>query len=565
MQTHPASTTLGVFLRAFSRRSLVDLLAAGLALDVLALAIPIFSQVILDKVVVHNSVSTLHVIAFGILMVAGFEAALTYLYGRQVGHFTDRIDAVMTRQVLDQLLRMPLAYFERFSRGELMSWLREITRVRSVFSSLSLTALIDLGFSGLVLLLMGAYSPAMTLALLVSLPLLALFLFFARPLVRRRHGDANQAAERFQADIAEGVQKMPTIKALGLEQHWGVRWADSHHRLRRAILAAGAMAAVEDAVFRLIQRMVQVTLLWVGAREVLSGQLSFGQLVACYMFSLRVLAPFSRLFQVTLDVQKVQAARARLDALLGHAPEPFGPSGCARPVDASIELRDVCFAYPGAPAAVLPNVTLTIAAGGLAALIGPSGSGKSTLARLIQVHGVPQRGSVLIGGVPTNVLSHEELRQRVHLITQDSALFRGTVRENILAGRQPDERRLREACDVSAVSEFIDEMPHGLQFVLDEGCTCISAGQRQRIVLARTIYAGPSVVILDEATNALDLETESRVMRRLRATLADSTIVLITHRQNLLHMADQLIFVNRGQVRSSQPTSLRSEVIDVSV
>lgn len=546
------------FLQASPKALHSEILAAGIALELLALAIPIFSQVILDKVVVHNSASTLHVLAAGMLLVACFEGVLSYLYARQVGIFSSSIERALTAAITTHLFQLPLSFFERYSKGELMGRLREIAEVRNFLSAITVTAVIDLCFAIFVLLLIWTYSSSLAAVVLASIPVLAAFSIFARPIVRRSFSAVSQATEAFNTTIAEGVQKISTIKALGLENHWTERWALAHQQVVEKAFQACNTSALEEATFRVIHRFAVVAVLVVGTKETLSGQLTFGQLIACYMFSLRVLGPSTRIFQVMLGFQKIRESQQHIDALMREPVESFGTQHPSR-TGPSVELQDVSFTYPSAAAPVLQRVNLSVERGGVTAILGRSGSGKSTIARVIQGHCKPQAGRVLVDGVPLAELSHAALRSEILLLTQEAHLFRGSIRAAIVAGGEVNEESVREACEVAEALDFILQMPNGLDTQLDDGANQLSSGQRQRIALARAVYARPRMMILDEATNALDLETELLVLNRLRLALAQATIILITHRPQVLGEVDCVIGLQDGQLVASAP---RKDLVD---
>lgn len=540
------------FLQVVPKALHLEILAAGLALELLALSIPVFSQVILDKVVVHNSASTLHVLAAGMLLVACFEGVLTYLYARQVGIFSGRIDQSLTAAVTTRLFQLPLSYFERYSKGEVMGRLREIAEIRAFLSAVTITAAIDLCFAALVFLIIWAYSAQLAAVVLASIPFLAGFSLLVRPIVRRRFLATSRAAAAFNTAIAEGVQKIGAIKTLGLEDHWEKRWADAHQQVVTTSLRICNTSAMEDAAFRVIQRLVVVAVLLVGTQETLSGQLTFGQLIACYMFSLRVLGPSTRIFQIVLGFQKIREAQHHIDSLMGEPVESFGtqrPPRCGP----SVELRDVSFTYPSSTAPVLRCIDLFVAGGCTVAIVGRSGSGKSTIARMIQGHCKPNTGQVLIDGAPLADLSKEALRHHILLLTQEAHLFRGSIRDAILAGRLANNERLLSACEVAGAMDFIRQLPQGFDTALDDGASQLSTGQRQRVALARAVYAKPTMLILDEATNALDLETELPTLRRLRLALADATVMLITHREQVLGEVDFVLTVQDGHLVTRPP------------
>lgn len=536
-------------------RSLVgEIVLAGLCLEILALALPLFSQVIFDKVVIHNSLSTLNVVASGMLVVTLFEAVLVYFFARHIHHLSATVDVFLTRPVMRKLLTLPLAHFESRSRGEIAAHVREIGEIRQFLSAASVTAVIDVAFMLLVLCLMALYSPMLAGVVAAAVPVLALLSAVLRPSVRKSYKQLNESKDRFESLIDEGLHNIATIKNMALESAWLRRWSDAHDTFVRHGLAAKHVAAVEETVLRVLQRVIVLAVLWLGATEVLLSTLSFGQLIACYMFSLRVLGPSTRIFQVGMGFFRIQEAKRQIDSLLEQPSEgkslrskhPFTPG--------EIEFDNVSFGYSSA--SVLNGVNLRIARGSAVGIVGQSGSGKSTLAKLLQRHLMPQQGQVRIGGVDLRKINLQALRRGVMLLTHEAALFQGSVRDNIVGReKERDEERIVRCCQLAGANVFIEEMPDGLDTMLDEKASKLSSGQRQRIALARALYARHEVMILDEATNALDAETELKVLNNLRSECSDKILLVITHREQVLSTVDWVIEVADGRLRT-RPHSL---------
>lgn len=543
------------FLSLFSqvpRATSVEIFLAGMCLEVLGLAIPLFTQVLFDKVIVHSSYSTLHVVGVGMVIVSVFEATLVYLYSRHVHFLAARIDDALMKPAIDHLAALPLEYFEGRPKGEIATDLRGVGEIRQFLAASSITAVIDIIFMAAILVLMVFYSIPLALITAACIPLLGVLSVILRPSVRRRYRDLSNKQGRFEAVMTEGLNNIQTIKTSGLESNWHKKLALAHENFVDAALLAKQSAAAEETVLRVVQRGIALGVLWVGASLVLKGELSFGQLIASYMFALRVLGPSARLFQVWLGLQQLEQALGNLEGLLARAPEqsksaPLLPP----PSDAAISFSTVSYRYPKASTDVLRDVSILFPSGSFVGILGQSGSGKSTLAKLVQRHLRPACGSVSLGGVDVSMIDVVTVRKEIKLVTQDSALFQDTVFNNLSAGDVTlTLAQVLRACETAQCREFIEAMPEGFESVLDEKAAQLSSGQRQRLALARAILQRPKVLILDEATNALDAATESAVLQNLRDEVPACTLVVITHRANTVRQADRLFLVEGGQVRN---------------
>lgn len=535
---------------------IAEIVLGGFCLEVLALSVPIFTQVIFDKVIVHSSYSTLNVIAAGMIVVVLFEGLLVFLYSRHIHYLSARVDDFLMRPVMTQLLSLPLHYFDARPKGEIAAHVRDIADIRHFLAASSVSAVIDALFIVVILILMAFYSLTLALTVAACVPILAALSVVMRPSVRRQYKELSERQARFESLITEGLSNIHTIKTSALESNWLAKWVAAHRNFVDSALTAKRSAAVEETVLRVIQRLVVLAVLWVGATLVLVSALSFGQLIACYMYSLRVLGPSGRIFQVWIGLQRLQQAKRHLDDLLTAEPEQrTGAPRITLPEHHSILFRDVSFRYSPHGVEVLKSVSIEIPPGSFVGILGHSGSGKSTLARLIQRHYTPHMGAITLGDTDLRHIELAVLRQKIKLVLQDASVFQDTILNNLHSG--DDSLSFEEvltATRLVCAHDFIEALPSGYDTVLDERGAQFSSGQRQRLALARAVLQSPQVLVLDEATNALDAKTEQMVLANLRSALPDCTLIVITHRGHTLREADQILVVEAGQVhRRIQP------------
>lgn len=530
---------------AAPRHLIAEIVFAAFWAELLTLALPLFAQLIFDKVIVHGSFSTLYVIGLGVFVAALFEGLLAYFYARHVHLLSASVDEHLTSPVLDKLLALPLNYYDSRPKGDITASVRQIQAVRDFLSATYLSAAVDVVVMGLVLVLIAAYSPLLAGIVGLCIPLLMVLTAVMRPVVAARYRALNQSQSQYESLLSEGIQCMGTIKAFSMEPAWRKRWGRAHESFVDATLRARKGAAIEESALRVLQRLVVLGVLTVGAVQVLDNDLSLGQLLACYMLSVRVLLPSTRIFQVYMGFIKIKTAVREIDEIHQQQEERRGRG--AQFVSGDIEFRDIEFRYGPDMPLVLNRLNLTIPLGSYVGIIGQSGSGKSTLSKLLQKYLTAQRGTVLIAGKEVDDIDLQSLRQNLIVLTHDAALFRGSVRENILGGLSRDDGAIGSACDLAHATEFLQSLPEGLDTILDERGTQLSSGQRQRIALARAVYAKPNVLVLDEATNALDTETEFSILQRLRTEFTHRTLVVVTHRAHVLKDATAVVEIVSGE------------------
>lgn len=536
------------------RRLLRDVLIGSFVLQLIGLVTPLFFQVVVDKVLVHKALTTLEVLAVGLLVVSVFEVAMSGLRTYLFSHTTSRVDAELGASLFRHLTRLPMAYFQARRVGDTVARVRELETIRDFLTSSALTAVIDLLFSFVFLAVMWAYSPLLLLVVLATLPLYSAVIFIVGPILRRRLNEKFARGAENQSFLVEAVTGVETLKALAVEPQMQDRWERQLAGYIQSSFKASMLANWGSQTIQLINKLGTVAILFFGAKLVIQGDLTIGELVAFNMLAGQVSGPVLRLAQLAQDFQQARIAVERLGDVLNAEAEPeSSPSRASLPdLTGRIELDAVRFRYRPDGPEVLRGVSVSIRPGEVLGVVGPSGSGKSTLTKLIQRMHTPEQGRVLVDGVDLALIDPPWLRRQVGVVLQENLLFNRTVRENIaLADPSMSMEAVTEAARLAGAHDFILELPEAYDTPIDERGANLSGGQRQRVAIARALAVNPRVLILDEATSALDAESEAIIQSNLRAMAAGRTVIIIAHRLSAVRDADRIITIERGQITES--------------
>lgn len=532
------------------RKLLGEVLISSFALQLFALLTPLFFQVVMDKVLVHHGLSTLDVVAAGLLGIMLFETALSGLRSYIFAHTTSRIDVELGASLFRHLINLPLAYFQARRVGDSVARVRELENIRSFITGNAITLLLDVLFSLVFILVMLCYSGWLTLIVLVSLPLYALVSFFITPVLRRRLQESFTRGAENQAFLVETVNGIDTLKSMAVEPQIMRRW----ERQLAAYITAGfktqVLSTLANESVSLIGKLVTVATLWLGARLVIEGQLSVGELIAFNMLAGRVSGPVMRLAQLWTSFQQTGVSIQRLGDILNAPTELTQRAGSpVPPLKGDIVFEQVCFRYRPEGSEVLRDVSLKINAGEIIGVVGRSGSGKSTLTRLLQRLFVPERGRILIDGIDLAMADVSSLRRQIGVVLQDNMLFNCTIRENI-ALNDPGAplETVMQAAGMAGAHDFILEQPEGYDTLVGEHGASLSGGQRQRIAIARALISNPRILIFDEATSALDYESERIVQQNMQSICKGRTVIIIAHRLSAVREAHRIMVMERGQI-----------------
>ncbi|MFZ6049643.1 type I secretion system permease/ATPase [Pseudomonas sp. CR3202] len=532
------------------RKLLGEVLLVSFVLQVFALLTPLFFQVVMDKVLVHRGLTTLDVIAVGLLGIMLFETLLSGLRSYVFAHTASRIDVELGSRLFRHLVALPLAYFQARRVGDSVARVRELENIRSFLTGNAITLLLDVLFSVVFIAVMCFYSGWLTLVVVLSLPLYFLLSLFITPPLRARLQESfNRGAEN-QAFLVETINGIDTLKSMAVEPQINRRWDNQLAGYVAASFRTRTLSTLANEGVSLIGKLVTVATLWLGARLVIDGELSVGQLIAFNMLAGRVAQPIMRLAQLWTDFQQTGVSLQRLGDILDSRTELSQSSRSTLPaLRGHIEFDQVHFRYRPDGSEVLRGVSLAIGAGEVIGVVGRSGSGKSTLTRLLQRLYTPERGRVLVDGMDLALADVSSLRRQIGVVLQENILFNRSIRENIaLADPGAPIEAVMRAARLAGAHEFILELPEGYDTQVGEHGATLSGGQRQRIAIARALMGNPRILIFDEATSALDYESERIIQQNMQAICKGRTVIVIAHRLSTVRNADRILVLDRGQL-----------------
>jgi subfamily B ATP-binding cassette protein HlyB/CyaB len=513
-----------------------DVLLASLAIQLVGLATPLFTQAIIDKVVVHQTKNTLLVLGIGLLMFMVFTSVMTWLRQYLVLHTGNRIDAVLGSEVFRHMLRLPLPYFEQRPTGTLVARLQGVETIREFISGAAVTLILDLPFLLIFLAVMFSYSWQLSLIAVGLLGVIALMSVLVTPLFRERLNKQFMLGARNQAFLTEYLAGMGTVKSLQMEPDVDRKYGDLLAQYLAAGFSTKQVGNTYNVAANTVEQVMTLAILLVGAVLVMGNDgFTVGMLVAFQMFASRMSQPMLRLSGLWQEFQQANIAVKRLGDMMDMPAEPYAlvPSR-ERKGDGEgqglLEMVNVSFRYSEHHPWLYRNLNLAFKPGRLSVLMGPSGCGKSTLAKLMLGFYQPGDGLVRLDGRDIRFLAANELRQHFGVVPQETVLFSGTIYDNlVMAHPHATFEDVIQACKAAEIHDTIDRLPHGYQTEIGERGTGLSGGQRQRLAIARALLRKPGILIFDEAVSNLDQHTAEQFARTVNSLKGKVTMVFITH------------------------------------
>lgn len=541
------------FLRTILKHRSVmrETLIASFFVQLFALATPLVFMIVIDKVFLHHNLSTLDVLIFALVVVSLFDVVLNGVRTYLLSHTSNRVDVELGVRLFRHLMSLPLSYFESRRTGDTVARIREMETVRNFLTGSTLTLFIDLLFVALFLGVMYLFSPLLVGIVLGALPLFFLVSFVVTPFMRARLEDKQQKTAENQSFLVETLGGIETVKSGAVEPQQQREWEDRLASYAKCSFASSTFSNWINQLTALLSKALTVVLLYVGAKLVLAGALTVGQLIAFNMLSGRVIAPIQRLAQLWQEFTGMRISIRRLADILDTPPEPVmlkGSTALPR-LEGHVELDQIGFRYGDDKPEVLRNVSFAVSPGEVVGIVGSTGSGKTTLVKLLQRLYTPTSGRIAVDGMSLASLDGAWLRRQIGVVAQDFVLFNRSIRANITLGDPDiDDERMVQAAVMVGAHPVISQLAEGYDTVLNERGRGLSAGQRQSIALARALVTDPAILILDEATSALDYESEHKFQQNLRDICAGRTTFVVAHRLSTVRHADRILTLEQGAI-----------------
>ena len=539
------------YARMLSYKKIVgEILIASFVIQLFGLVTPLFTQVVLDKVLVHHSLSTLNVIAVAFGAVIIFEMLLGFSRNYIFAHTTSKIDARLGAMLFDHLIKLPMIYFENRKVGNIVARVRELDSIREFIANKSVTVLLDMLFSVVFVIMMLLYSVKLTLVALAFVTVIATIYFFATPRLRARLEDKFQMGARSNSYLVESITGISTVKSLAIEGSMQRLWEDFLAKYVKSSFELSNLSNILSGIANALSKLMTLAILYLGVGLVIENKLSVGQLIAFQMFAGQFSAPIMRLVGLWNEFQQALLSVDRLGDILNTPKEQENDNAITlNEIKGGVKFDNVSFKYSPNSPIVLQNFSLEVKPNTSIGIVGRSGSGKSTLTRLLQRLYYANEGAIYIDGVDIRHMNPSWLRQNIGVVLQDSYLFSGSVKENIAyAYPSASMDLILQASRVSGADEFISALPEGYDTLVGERGSSLSGGQKQRIAIARAILTNPRILIFDEATSALDYESEKIISNNLAAIKKNRTVFIVAHRLSTVRECNEIIVLDKGRL-----------------
>ena len=530
---------------------LIEIFLASVMIQVFGLITPVFTQLLLDRVVVQRSTLTLNAIGLGLLIFGLFKVAMTGLRQYLLDHVANRVDVSLIVGFISHTLKLPLSYFESRYVGDIISRVQENRKIQQFLTGETLSILLDMLTMFVYAGLMFWYSWKLALLVLVIVPPFILLALVATPFLRRISREIFAAYNEQTKYLIQSLTGIRTVKALAVEQTVRWHWEELFGKSVKKAFSGETIGNILSICSSTINTLVTTALLWFGVWQVIQDELTIGQLVAFNMLMGNVISPFQRLTFVWNELQEIIIAIERINDVIDAPPEEdlqIQLKQSLPSIQGSIKFENVSFRYDDeSERNILENISFDVQPGQTVALVGRSGSGKTTLSKLCLGFYHPTEGQILIDSYDLTSLSMNSWRRQVGVVDQDTFLFGGTIRENISIA-YPEEKieEVIEAATLAGAHDFIKELPMGYETQIGEGGGTLSGGQKQRLAIARALMGNPRLLILDEATSHLDTESERIIQANFNSILKDRTTLVIAHRLSTIRNADLILVLNKG-------------------
>ena len=551
-ESKPALTWMLPFLARF-KTILLQVFGLAVAVSVLQLVFPVFTQMVVDKVIVENDLGLLRTILLGMLAAIVFVQLSTLAQEYLLAFAAVRLDAALLDFLSRKLLSLPMTYFTSRRTGDIQRRLDGARQIRQFAVQQGIGAVLALIFLAGALVLMAIYSPLLMLAFLITTPLYVGLMFFSVKVLRPLFAGVEESQGKYSSHQIDAIKGIEAVKAASAESAFRDAMLAEFLSVSKKMFRASFIVMSYDSVLQTIGLLSTAIFLWVGATQVIHGHLSVGGFVAFSSLTAMAYAGILKTLGVWDNLQFTSVLLNRLNDIFEQEPEQGHDRSRLIPVpslEGRIQLRGVCFKYGGPEAPnILSDINLDIGAGKMVAFAGRSGSGKTTLIKLVAGLLEPTEGTIHFDNVDLKTLNYRDVRRHIGMVLQENHLFNDTIARNIAFGdMEPDVDRLLSAAQAAAAHDFIMRLPLGYETKVGESGLALSGGQKQRIVIARAIYNNPPILIFDEATSALDTESERAIQENLGRLMAGRTTIVIAHRLSTIREADAIVVLEKGSV-----------------
>lgn len=531
------------------KKEFIQVLIAVFTIQILGILTPVMTQVVVDKVLVHHSISTLNVLTLGIGIVYLYELILGLAKNYVFTHTTNRIDVMLSYKLFKHLFALPLKYFESRRVGETVARVRELDSIRNFLTGTPLSSMIDLIFIIVYIVVLFCYSKMLTIIVLCSIPVYAVLSAVLTPLFKKRLDEKFETGANTQSFLVESITGVQTVKSYALEPKFEKKWSDLQSDYVKASYKTSMVSATAGTTGQFIQKVFDLLILFFGAKAVMDGNFTVGQLVAFRMLSGRVSGPVLRLVQLWQEYQQASLSVKRIGDIFNTTPEPIlNANQTSMPrIQGKIVFDQVHFRYNPKGGEVIKGMSFTVEPGTIVGVVGRSGSGKSTISKLIQRLYLPEGGKISVDGMDLSLVNPAMLRRQIGVVLQENFMFNGTVAENIsIHMPTASMEQIIHCAKIAGAHNFILELPNGYDTIIGEKGMGLSGGQKQRVAIARAILANPRILIFDEATSALDYESESIIQNNLKEICKGRTVLIIAHRLSTLKDAQKIMVIEKG-------------------
>ena len=520
-------------------------------LQFVAFFTPFLAQIVIDRVLVQKEISTLSLLAGGLIAMVVFEGILGGLRNYLLSHTTNRMTVSLGAQLVRRMLALPLAYFEARRVGDTVARVHELEHLRQFLTSHSISLLLDVPFLVVFLAGMWLFSSTLTPVVMASLPIYALLCFSMTPSIRAcLHATFKRGADH-QACEVEAIRGISTVKTLAAEPSFSKKWESQLADYVQTSVRATGLMTIARHITMGVQNITTVVVLWIGASCVSEGQLSIGQLIAFSMLAAHVTSLILRWVDLWQEFQRAGISVQRLGDVLNTQPESsYSPNRTTLShVQGQVRFEDVTFRYRPDGPTVIRKLSLSVEPGQIVGIVGRSGSGKSTIAKLLQCLYVPEQGRILMDGTDLVQVDPAWLRRQVGVVLHENLLFNGSVRSNIaLTNPSLSMEQVVQAARLSGAHEFIEELEDGYDTQIGEQGCMLSSGQRQQVAIARTLASNPRILIFDDATSALGDESEAVLQQNMAQIAQGRTVFIMAHRLSAVRQAHRIYIVDKGEI-----------------